>query len=672
MISQTLRIALPQLGGSRSRRYVPHTTSRFPSLLWARLIATDPGLLRLLLATRGSLSVALTTALVSVLAHVFGLPVPEFAFGIVLSLVGMFVMRDPTRRGRQMTLLCLLPPAALTVCVTALVDASPPAGETFLLTLMFLTTLLQSLHPRALGMGLIAVIMAYIGLYLHLPVRTLPAQLASLLVGAAVVWVVSFILMPLRPASVLRRAVRSVQRRAGRVLRQAGDASSPLSLSANLADLNQAALAAEDQLDLLDEPARLDVRRHLFELEQAVAELVGLVGSGQLAARHRDRVQLAGERLRRSRLRGGWAWSGAAADPPAAALSALARAATGLEEAAARALNRDHAPDAPAARMPWGPLSWRMAAQVTLASVLAMAGGMLLSPQRWFWAVIAVYVVFLNSRSRGDTIHKGSHRVAGTLVGLFGGLAIGAATAGDPIAEAAIMLASVFGIYYFYAVSYSVAIFCVTVLLSLVYGALGNPMEQILMLRLEETAWGVVAAVLAASFVWPTPTRQIVRLSGMSVLRSLQDVVRTSLGTVPVSALAPIEATRRLDRQLFDLRRAMTPLTAGRSIVRRGRADRPVTALLACADAARALAAPKARVGDAGRLALQPVTRAIEAKIEAILAGTWDAALSVVSPPAALPEEARVAAEALHRLDVSLTMLAERLETNLLDGFAID
>ena len=152
---------------------------------------------------------------------------------------------------------------------------------------------------------------------------------------------------------------------------------------------------------------------------------------------------------------------------------------------------------------PPGPLAWHGAVQVTLASLVAMLGGMALSPQRWFWAVITVYVVFLNTRTRGDAIHKGSHRVVGTLVGLFGGLLIAMSIEGNHIAECAIMLAAVFGIYYFYAVSYSVAIFCVTVLLGMVYGMLGTPLEQLLLLRLEETAIGVLAAGLAAFFVWP-------------------------------------------------------------------------------------------------------------------------------------------------------------------------
>ena len=82
-------------------------------------------------------------------------------------------------------------------------------------------------------------------------------------------------------------------------------------------------------------------------------------------------------------------------------------------------------------RAPPGPLAWRLATRVTLAAGLAMAGGMALSPQRWFWAVMTVYVVFLNARSRGDTIYKGIQRLGGTLLGIGSGLVLATACAGD-------------------------------------------------------------------------------------------------------------------------------------------------------------------------------------------------------------------------------------------------
>jgi uncharacterized membrane protein YccC len=635
------------------------------AILWSHIAATDPGLLRLLLAMRGTLSVALSATVLSVIADVLGRPITEFAFGVVLSMIGPFVMRDATRRQRQTTLLLLLPSAAVAVTASTLLDAYPPAGEVWFLSLVFIGALMQARHPRALGMGLIAVIMTYVGLYLRLPPETLPAQLASLLVGAACIWTVCFVVLPLRPVSTLRRAVRAVQRRAGQILREAGEADQR-PMRRHLIRLNQAALAAEDQLVLLDEPSRLDVRLHLFDLEQAVARLIALVAAGGMPDRHWDRLRVMGERLRWGRVSRRDVLPARDPDPVRQTLRALIRASAALQGAADRAAAASAAPVVPPPPPP-GPLAWHGSVQVTLASLIAMLGGMALSPQRWFWAVITVYVVFLNTRTRGDTIHKGSHRVVGTLLGLFGGLLIAVSIEGSHVAECAIMLSAVFGIYYFYAVSYSVAIFCVTVLLGMVYGILGTPLEQLLVLRLEETAIGVLAAGLVASFVWPTRTRHQVHLSGLQVLRSLREVVQTSLAAMEGgSRLAPIEAVRRLDRQIADLRLALLPLTTGRFIMRRARVDRPLTAVLGCAEAARVLAAAAARSAGACDLpALRAQVAAVDARIAAMLAGGGvpDRATQVADDPAG---------QALQRLDLALAMLSDRLAANLLDGFAVD
>jgi uncharacterized membrane protein YccC len=228
------------------------------------------------------------------------------------------------------------------------------------------------------------------------------------------------------------------------------------------------------------------------------------------------------------------------------------------------------------------------------------------------------------------------------------------------------MLAAVFGIYYFYAVSYSIAIFAVTVLLGMIYGMLGTPLEQLLVLRLEETAIGVVAAGLAACFVWPIPTHRQVRLSGLQVLRSLRTVVQTSVAAIEGGArLAPIEAVRLLDRQMADLRLALVPVVAGRFIMRRARADRPLTALLACAEAARALAAVALPTPDCDLAALRAQVAAVDARIAAMLSdrAAADSPAEVAVGPAG---------QALLRLDLALAMLSERMADNLVDGFAVD
>lgn len=348
------RAAASPLPGDRSPRAA---SPRLTTILWSRIAATDPGLLRLLLAMRGTLSVGLTTFVLATVAGASGRPITEFAFGVVLSMVGPFIMRDPTRRQRQTTLLLLLPPAAIAVAASGLLHPFPPAGEIWFLLLVFLGALMQARHPRALGLGLIAVIMTYVGLYLRLPLATLPAQLASLGVGAACIWTVCFVLLPLRPVATLQRAVRSVQRRAGRVLSEAGNTADQGPLRRHLVRLNDAALAAEDQLVLLDEPSRLDVRLHLFDLEQAVIRLIALVAAGGFTDRHWDRLRMMGARLRWGRTGRRAVLPGGNADPVRQTLGALIHASVTLREAADRAAAASVAPVL-AASPPPGRLAW--------------------------------------------------------------------------------------------------------------------------------------------------------------------------------------------------------------------------------------------------------------------------------------------------------------------------
>jgi uncharacterized membrane protein YccC len=637
-----------------------------------RLFAdADPGLLRLQLAARGTLSVGAATMALALASRLTGGALPDFAFGVVFSLVATFLLRDATRRGRLITLLALLPPSVAAVCATAFIHGMPLAGEALFLVLVFATSLMQAWHPRAMGIGVITIVLTYVGLYLELPPATLGWQVGGVFAGAAVVCVVCFAVLPLRPAATLRRVVDTVLRQAGAVLNEAERPSASPELLRHLACLTQAALAAEDQLVLLDEPSRIDVRLHLFALEQAVRQLVGLVALGRIApgSRHHVRLRLTGLRLHAGRPRStASAIEAGHGDPVAGALSALSYAASGLRAAARRAVavTLDLSPAAPA---PHGPLNWRGAAQVTLAALAAMLGGMALSPQRWFWAVIAAYVVFLNARSRGDAIQKGVRRLIGTLGGLFGGLGIALATADSGIAQGGAMMLAVFGLYYLYAVSYSAAIFCVTVLLGLIYGALGNPLEPLLLLRLEETALGVGAAMLAASFFLPIPTRQQVRLSGVAVLRSLRAVVAASVAEQGDGGMAAIASVRQLDRQLADLRLAMAPLTAGRFMLGRARAERPLTALLACADAARALAAEGVAADPATRTALAQGAEMVDRRIAALIEG----GSGIGTPGFAVEAEPHgPALAALRRFDLSLAMLSERLEANLVDGFALD
>jgi uncharacterized membrane protein YccC len=636
-----------------------------------RLQAADPGLVRLMLAVRGTTAVVLTTIAGLIAADLLDVNPVEFATGIVLSMMGPFMMREPTRGQRQRTLLVLAFAAAVATVITGLLHDAAPVGDAFFLALVFLTFLLYARDVRVIGIGLVGVVTSYVSLYLRLPPATLPMQIAGVGVAIPLTAFACFVVVPVNPAATLRRAVRAVQWRAAHVPRSAaaGDA---VALRRDLVRLSEATLVADDQLELLQPVGREAVRAGLLEIELASARLIEALKREKPDPRQATRLLLHERRMQRGRR---YAMLPEQLEPGTlrAALVALGRATHGLGIAAAGMQPAREPPTAPP--LPPGPLAWRLATRVTLAAGLGMAGGMALSTQRWFWAVLTVYVVFLNTRSRGDTIYKGIQRLGGTLLGIVGGLVVATLLAQHEGLQAAVLLLSVFGMYYLFLISYTAGIFCVTIMLGQIYGMLGAPLETVLQLRLEETAIGAAAAVFVAACVLPTRTRDQVMQSGRNVLAALAGAVGASrdalLGT---PGAAPVAAMRRVDRQVADLRLAFAPLTVRRAIFRRSALERPVPALLDCVHWARVLAdscraAPD--TPDAAALAAR-ATR-IQRRLAA-LAGppAADAAEPPVEADDAAPGPDGVAVTAaLDGLEKSLCVLAERLQIGVLEGFAL-
>jgi uncharacterized membrane protein YccC len=650
--------------------------------LWDHIGAIDPGLIRLMLAVRGTTSVLLATLAAMLAGHLWGVSVVECASGITFSLMGPFLMREPTPRQRQRTLLVLVLPAIGATIATSLLHGLGVIGDSSFLALVFIFYLLHPISPRLIAIGLVSVVITYVGLYLELPPATLPVQIASVIAALPLIAFACFVVVPMNAPATLRRMVAAVQARAAHVLHSAHDVAASggipglavTKLRRDLARLNEAALAADDQLALLAPAGREAVRAGLIDLELATARLVEVLRDEQDRPRHSIRLLLHERRMRRGRR---YNMTPDMLEPGTlrGRLVELGHAVHRLGEAARGIAPATSAPVP--AKLPPGPLAWRLATRVTLAAALAMAGGMAISPQRWFWAVITVYVVFLNARTRGDAVYRGLQRLGGTVLGIVIGLILAALLEGDPWVAAAALLGSVFGMYYWIMTSYTVGIFCVTVLLSLLYGLLGVPLESLMLLRLEETAIGAAAAIFVAACVLPTPTRDQVIRSGRGVLAALVGAVRASRQALAGGEFAtpPMQAMRLVDRQVADLRLALAPLTAGRVLLRRSALERPVPALLDCVHWTRALAAASQATGAgpaAGTEALAARAAAIESRLAGLAGVPTGEAGALAAPDAAPAGEADEARAALDRLEAAVATLAERLEIGALEGFAVD
>ncbi|MFF3615094.1 FUSC family protein [Streptomyces sp. NPDC002580] len=236
----------------------------------------------------------------------------------------------------------------------------------------------------------------------------------------------------------------------------------------------------------------------------------------------------------------------------------------------------------------------RAAVQVSVGSTLAIVGGELLSPQRWYWAVLTCWVVFLNTSSTGEILVKGYRRLLGTVLGVIAGVVLAGVVGDHTWTAFALVLVFIFAMYFTAPLSYVLMSFFVTAMLGLLYTVLNTYSTAVLVLRIEETALGAACGMVAAALVLPVPTDHRTDELLATVLVRLGEVSGAAVEQLSGGiALDLLDKARDLDIALDELRSSTKPLTHPITPWRaRRRTARYVVALLeTCAYHARSLAA---------------------------------------------------------------------------------
>ncbi|MFD8738662.1 FUSC family protein [Streptomyces sp. NPDC059618] len=236
----------------------------------------------------------------------------------------------------------------------------------------------------------------------------------------------------------------------------------------------------------------------------------------------------------------------------------------------------------------------RAAVQVSVGSSLAIVGGELLSPQRWYWAVLTCWVVFLNTSSTGEILVKGYRRLLGTVLGVIAGVILAGVVGNHTWTAFALVLLFIFAMYFTAPVSYVLMSFFVTAMLGLLYTVLNTYSPAVLVLRIEETALGAVCGMVAAVVVLPVQTDRRTDELLAAVLVRLGDVTGAAVEQLSGGiALDLLDRARDLDTALDNLRGSTKPLTHPITPWRaRRQTARYIVALLeTCAYHARSLAA---------------------------------------------------------------------------------
>ncbi len=251
----------------------------------------------------------------------------------------------------------------------------------------------------------------------------------------------------------------------------------------------------------------------------------------------------------------------------------------------------------------------RLALQVGVGSALAVVGGELLSPQRWYWAVLTCWVVFLNTSSTGEILVKGYRRLLGTVVGVIAGVGLAGTVGHHTWTALALVLLCVFGMFFTAPLSYALMSFFVTAMLGLLYTLLHTYSLAVLLLRIEETALGATCGVIAALLVLPVRTDERTDRQLRTVLIRLREVGSAAVEQLSGGPAADLlDMARQLDTALDDFRRSTRPLTHPITPLRvRRRTARYLVGMLeTCAYQTRSLAATAELMPSSTRIAADP------------------------------------------------------------------
>ena len=576
---------------------IVRTVRRSAVVTWRGRVAADPGLLRLRLACLAMLAVALSSAVLYVVGPAVGLPaVVAMLLGGIIGMIGAFAIASRSNVDAAFTL-CGFPLAASAgAAPAALFFGRPVAQLVGFVVVMIAAVYVRRFGSRWFSYGMLAWLLYFFTTF----IRITPARLASLLAvvvtATGCLLVVVLVLVPDRPARTRAALRRSFRARILALLRTAGDvvsgeipgAQAEGRLHARTFRLVEVALILDAYLAHSGHQAAAAGRHGLFDAELAAEDLADAVGSlppGRLQPPIRDALVAALHALTDSRSVQVQVAIGElrlAVDAAPDELSAVVRAVADALDRLALVVDRPD-PAAPGhlgnyesavelylGNLPgstasvldvlanrgarWS-LNTRLCLQTAVAAPLALVLGQQLSPQRYYWSVLACFLVLTGTLTTGEAATKGLHRVVGTVAGLVAATIAVYVTAKHDAAIVTVMLVCVFLGLYFFRVSYALMTFAVTTIMGLLYDVLNEFSDRLLLLRLAETTIGAGSAIVVVLLVLPVRTSDARDAAQAAFLRQLDALladVRDRL-SFPERTSNLLYDARRLDSRLHQL-----------------------------------------------------------------------------------------------------------------------
>lgn len=566
-------------------------------------VGSDPGLLRLRMATRTTGALATALLVLFLLTKATGQPMTVALLGALITMVSGRSVNEPDPRRQRITMALLPLPTAAAITAAALVTPHPVIGDVVFVVVVFIAVYVRRFGPRGTALGMVTFMAYFFSLYLRAEFSELPWLIGATVVGTLCTFVWSTYLMPDRPKSVLRQSIRSLRARMAIVVDTTAetvrlgnpDERRQRRLRVRLRRLNETALTVQTQIEDRVNPGLLwpgvtgeDLALWLFDAELTVERLATAGTRAALAdlptatrAELADTVAMLSrairtphtDALRQTAQVAQQQLDAGADDLPVRRLAlaivdtakATAEVRKRIEHVAAEpaqpeglaAVERQH----PAGLLP----TTRQAIQVAVAATLAIILGEIVSPSHWYWAAIAAFVIFAGTNTWAETLDKGWQRLLGTVLGVPSGVLVATLVSGSKIASLSMIFVCLFCAFYFMKVTYSLMTFWISTMLALLYGLLGEFTFSLLLLRIEETAVGAVIGITSAVLVLPINTRAKIRGDAHAFFLTLADLIEASvaslLGTPAPAKLT--ETARQLGRDLAQFRITAKPMSAG-------------------------------------------------------------------------------------------------------------
>jgi uncharacterized membrane protein YgaE (UPF0421/DUF939 family) len=602
------------------------------------------------MACRTTVALAAALLILFLLTKATRQPLSVALLGVLITMTSARSVNEPDPRRQRITIVLLPLPAAAAITAAALLAPHRVVADVAFVLVVFIAVYLRRFGARGTALGMAAFMSYFFTLYLRAQIAELPWLIGAVLVGTICTFVMTVFVLPDKPESMLRRTIRALRARMAIVVDTTAEvvrAGQPderrlRRLRIRTRRLNETALLVQGQIEDRVDPGALwpgvggeDLALWLFDAELTVERLAtagGRAAAADLPAATRTELAAAvaqlGRAIRTPRPEG---LSRAAevaqrllddrstpdADPAVrrlalalidatkAAADVRARFAqvTAGDPAALDSMASPTSEDSSAQQVqPRLRPTTRQAIQVAIAASLAIVVGELVSPARWFWAVIAAFVVFAGTKSSGDILSKGWQRLLGTVLGVPSGVLVATLVSGNTVASLVMIFACLFCAFYFMKVTYSLMTFWISTMLALLYGLLGEFSYGLLLLRIEETAIGAVIGVAVALLVLPVNTRKSIRDDAHTFFLTLSDVIKASVASLfgDDTEANPTDMARQLDRDLQQFRIDAKPVTAGPvGLVGRRSMRHSLRRLTACDRYARTLARSSDRCLDA-------------------------------------------------------------------------